>query len=73
MKKIGKRSVIALVSILLFINSFSQLSYASPNDAFTEADMTTTQWKNWSNNWDSTIKSDLSKVALSPGKYIFNR
>jgi predicted phosphodiesterase len=65
MKQIKKIMCTAIAIGILGTTSLTTL--ANSDDKFSEANMTTEAWANWATKWE-TIKSDLTKISLTPGK-----
>lgn len=65
MKNIKTLIASSITLTLLCTNTLT--AFANSDDRFTEANMSTTSWSDWSNKWEN-IKNDWTKICLTPGK-----
>ena len=62
-----RKKVIFTIIITLIIATTSFFTFASDDNDWTEADKTTSSWRQWCEEWEK-IKSDWTQISLTPGK-----
>ena len=65
MKKIKTLILTSTMTAVMFGSSLSV--FANSNDKFTEADMTSLSWSEYTSKWEN-IKNDWTNISLTPGK-----